>query len=120
MLQHHQRPLVVLLWLEWQQLLLKRRQQRRHLHEQTTGPEIVDAFDEANIKLDYFVVPYGTGGTLKGVAKVLRERSPNTKIHVCEPDNAPMLYSGIKTDYPKDGDPATSFKSKRYKCNSDA
>ena len=79
-----------------------------------SGPEIVNAFEDANIKLDYFVVPYGTGGTLKGVAKVLRERSPDTKIHVCEPDNAPMIYSGIETEYPDSGTPSTSFSGKPY------
>lgn len=79
------------------------------MHEQTTGPEIVNAFEDANVKLDHFVVPYGSGGTLKGVAKVLREHSPDTKIHVCEPDNAPMIFSGIETEYPESGKPSTSF-----------
>jgi cysteine synthase A len=79
------------------------------IHEMTTGPEIVNAFEDANIKLDHFVLAYGSGGTLKGVAKVLRERSPDTKIHVCEPDNAPMIYSGIETKYPESGTPSTSF-----------
>jgi len=78
------------------------------IHEQTTGPEIVDAMETIG-GLDHFVCAYGTGGTLKGIGKVLRERLPDTKIHVCEPDNAPMLHSGIKTEYPKDGDPSTSF-----------
>jgi cysteine synthase len=82
------------------------------IHEKTTGPEIIYAMEERNVKLDYFVVPYGTGGTLKGVGKVLRERSPDTKIHVCEPDNAPMLYSGIKTEYAEDGEPSSSFRGK--------
>jgi len=85
------------------------------VHEMTTGPEIVEAFEDANVKLDHFVVPYGTGGTLKGTAKVLREKSPDTKIHVCEPDNAPMLYSGIDTEYPESGKPSTSFKGMSYK-----
>lgn len=79
------------------------------IHSITTGPEIVEAFDSENIKLDHFVCAYGTGGTLKGVAKCLRERSPDTKVHVCEPNNAPMLYSEIKTQYPDDGIPSTSF-----------
>jgi cysteine synthase A len=79
------------------------------IHEMTTGPEIVNAFEDANVKLDHFVLAYGSGGTLKGVAKVLRERSPDTKIHVCEPDNAPMIYSGIETLYPESGTPSTSF-----------
>lgn len=79
------------------------------IHSITTGPEIVEAFEDENIKLDHFVCAYGTGGTLKGVAQCLRERSPDTKIHVCEPNNAPMLYSEIETKYPKDGSPSTSF-----------
>lgn len=70
------------------------------IHEQTTGPEIVKAFEGK--KLDHFVMAYGTGGTLLGVSRVLREHSPGTKIHVCEPSNAPMLHSGIDTPY--DGD----------------
>jgi hypothetical protein len=45
---------------------------------------------------------------------VLRERSPDTKIHVCEPDNAPMIYSGIETKYPESGTPSTSFHGKPH------
>jgi len=74
------------------------------IHSQTTGPEILQAF--AGKQLDYFFTSYGTGGTLKGVGRVLRAKSPNTKIHVCEPDNAPLLYSGHATEYNEDG----SFK----------
>ncbi len=62
-------------------------------HARTTAPEILAAF--AGERLDYWVTGYGTGGTLKGVARVLRERSPHTKIMVCEPDNSPLLASGI-------------------------
>src|SRR3990167_6437667 len=62
-------------------------------HTRTTALEIIDAF--ADGKLDYFVTGYGTGGTLKGTARVLRERSPATRILVCEPDNSPLLGSGI-------------------------
>src|SRR5262245_40574299 len=43
-------------------------------HSRTTAPEILQAF--ADEPLDYWVTGYGTGGTLKGVARVLRERSP--------------------------------------------
>ncbi len=63
------------------------------MHSRTTAPEILDAF--AGEQLDYFVTGYGTGGTLKGVGRVLRERSPHTKIVVCEPDNSPVLASAI-------------------------
>jgi len=64
------------------------------VHSQTTAPEILDAFHGE--KLDYWVTGYGTGGTLKGVARVLRERSPDTKIVVCEPATAALLGSGVE------------------------
>src|SRR5690349_19720897 len=63
------------------------------IHSRTTAPEILAAF--AGERLDYWVTGYGTGGTLKGVARVLREQSPHTQIMVCEPDNSPMLASGV-------------------------
>ena len=63
------------------------------MHSRTTAPEILDAFD--GLQLDYWVTGYGTGGTLKGVARVLRERSPNTKIVVCEPEVASLLKDGL-------------------------
>ena len=63
------------------------------MHSRTTAPEILEAF--AGESLDYWVTGYGTGGTLKGVGRVLRERSPQTKIVVCEPDNSPVLASGL-------------------------
>ena len=40
---------------------------------------------------------------MKGVGQVLREQSPNTKTLLCEPANAPLLLSGVKTAYPADG-----------------
>ena len=55
--------------------------------------EILKDFPEG---LDYFVTGFGTGGTLTGVARVLKDKSPNTKIMVCEPDNVPILKSGIE------------------------
>ena len=79
------------------------------IHEQTTGPEITDAFNGIGKPIDHVVMAYGTGGTALGVASYLHKESPNTKIHICEPDNAPMLYSQIPTDYPEDGIPSTSF-----------
>lgn len=79
------------------------------IHRETTGPEIVQAFENAGKKLDHFVCAYGTGGTVFGVGSYLKEHSPGTKVHVCEPDNAPMLYSGIPTKYPEDDQPSSSF-----------
>ena len=49
---------------------------------------------------------FGTGGTLKGVARVLAKERPETKIVVCEPADAPMLSSGSKQDRNADGSPA--------------
>jgi cysteine synthase A len=62
-------------------------------HSRTTAPEILEAFDGAS--LDYWVTGFGTGGTLKGVSRVLKEKSPGTQVIVCEPDNSPILGSGI-------------------------
>ena len=62
------------------------------MHSRTTAREIIDDF--AGERLDYWVTGFGTGGTLKGVARVLAKERPDTKIVVCEPDDAPMLTSG--------------------------
>ena len=70
-------------------------------HSQTTAPEILEAF--ADDGLDYWVTGFGTGGTLKGVGRVLRERSPRTRIVVCEPDNSQILGSGIPQARDADG-----------------
>ena len=71
------------------------------MHERTTAVEIIDDF--AEVGLDYWVTGFGTSGTLGGVARVLRERSPDTKIVVCEPDNSPILASGIAQARNADG-----------------
>ena len=75
-------------------------------HSKTTAPEILNDF--ADRKLDYWVSGFGTGGTLKGVSRVLKEKSPDTKIVVCEPDNSPILGSGIPQDRLDDGTPRDS------------
>ena len=75
-------------------------------HSRTTAPEILAAF--ADDGLDYWVTGFGTGGTLKGVARVLKEKSPGTKIIVCEPDNVPILASGIPQERTSDGSPKSS------------
>jgi cysteine synthase A len=49
------------------------------------------------------VTGFGTSGTLGGVARVLRKKSPNTKIVVCEPDNSPILASGVPQARNADG-----------------
>jgi cysteine synthase A len=78
-------------------------------HSRTTAREIVDAFADA--KLDYWVTGYGTGGTLKGVARVLRKESPATKIMVCEPEDAPLLGSKLEQSRKPDGTPAAPHPS---------
>jgi cysteine synthase len=74
------------------------------MHSRTTAREIVDDF--AGVKLDYWVTGFGTGGTLKGVARVLADEMPDTKIVVCEPADAPMLTSGEAQSRNADGSPA--------------
>jgi len=75
-------------------------------HSKTTAPEILESFSDR--KLDYWVSGFGTGGTLKGVSRVLKEKSPETKVVVCEPDNAPILGSGIPQERLDDGTPRDS------------
>jgi cysteine synthase A len=74
------------------------------MHSRTTAREIVNDF--AGEKLDYWVTGFGTGGTLKGVARVLQKEMPDTKIIVCEPADAPMLTSQSPQERNTDGSPA--------------
>ena len=74
------------------------------MHSRTTAREILDDF--AGAKLDYWVTGYGTGGTLKGVARVLRAERPETRIVVCEPADAPLLASGQPQQRNADGSAA--------------
>ena len=78
-------------------------------HSRTTAREIVDDF--AGDRLDFWVTGYGTGGTLKGVGRVLRQERPETKIIVCEPADAPLLESGIEQKRLADGSPAAPHPS---------
>ena len=71
------------------------------IHSRTTAREIIDAFEGE--RLDYFVTGYGTGGTLKGVARVLAKERPETKIVVCEPADAALLASGLPQQRNGDG-----------------
>ena len=81
------------------------------MHERTTAREIVEDF--AGERLDYWVTGFGTGGTLKGVARVLARERPETKIIVCEPDDAPLLSSGIEQERNADGSPAAAHPAFR-------
>jgi cysteine synthase A len=76
------------------------------MHEATTGREIVNDF--AGTRLDAFVTGYGTGGTLVGVARVLRRERPETRIVLIEPANAQLLASGHKQNRAGNGAPTSS------------
>ncbi|MBX3703245.1 MAG: pyridoxal-phosphate dependent enzyme [Steroidobacteraceae bacterium] len=80
-------------------------------HSKTTAREILDDF--AGERLDWWVTGAGTGGTLLGVARVLRQERPEVKIGVCEPDNAQILASDYVQKRNADGTPAESHPSWR-------
>src|SRR5436309_3305817 len=82
------------------------------IHSRTTAREIVADF--RGEKLDYWVTGYGTGGTLKGVSRVLAKEMPGTRIIVCEPEDAQLLGSGVEQVRNPDGSAASphpAFKS---------
>ena len=76
------------------------------IHQNTTAQEILADFE--GDRLDYWVTGYGTGGTFSGVAKVLRERRPETKIVLSEPANAQLIDSGISQERSTNGSPVGS------------
>src|SRR5687768_17333610 len=65
-------------------------------HSRTTAREIIDDF--AGQRLDFFVTGYGTGGTVKGVGRVLAKERPETRIVLAEPADAAMVSSGTKQE----------------------
>ena len=76
------------------------------MHENTTAREILGDFDGG--RLDYFVSGYGTGGTVSGVARVLRKERPETKIILTEPANAAIVGSGYVNTRNADHQPTES------------
>ena len=62
------------------------------VHALTTGPELVEQFEGKQI--DAFLAGVGTGGTLSGVGKVLKEKYPNVEIVAIEPEGSPVLSGG--------------------------
>lgn len=75
-----------------------------NIHENTTAREIIADFK--GDRLDYFVTGYGTGGTVTGVARVLRKERPETQIVLSEPANAAIVGSGTPQAREADHSPA--------------
>lgn len=75
------------------------------MHSRTTAQEILADFKAD--RLDYWVTGFGTGGTLRGVSRVLTKERPDTKIIVAEPTDAPMLTQNLPQARNADGTPAS-------------
>ncbi len=65
-------------------------------HYRTTGTELLDQLSRIGLEPSAFVAGVGTGGTVMGVGRLLRERVPGVKIHPLEPANSPTLRTGKK------------------------
>ena len=67
--------------------------QNPRAHELTTAPEILKQLGDK--KVDIFVAGFGTGGTLSGTGKVLKQANPATKIVAVEPASSPLVSKGM-------------------------
>lgn len=76
------------------------------IHEATTAREIIGDF--AGDRLDYVVTGYGTGGTVTGLARILRRERPETRIILTEPANAQLVGSAVAQARDAGGAPAAS------------
>ena len=81
------------------------------IHSRTTAREILDDFD--GDRLDYWVSGFGTGGTMKGVARTLKAVREDVQVVAVEPENSVLLGSGIAQPVAADGTPAASHPNFR-------
>ncbi len=66
--------------------------QNPYAHYQTTGPEI---YEDTDGKVDVLVAGIGTGGTLSGTGKFLKEKNPNVFVVGVEPESSPLISKGL-------------------------
>lgn len=69
-------------------------------HYLTTGPEIYDALDGC---VDIFIAGVGTGGTITGIGKYLKEKKSDIRVIAVEPSDSPLLSKGIAGPHPLQG-----------------
>ena len=70
------------------------------IHRKTTALEILADFPDG---VDYLITGVGTGGHISGVAEILKERFPNTKVFAVEPELSPVLSGGAPSPHPIQG-----------------
>lgn len=70
------------------------------IHRKTTALEILADFPDG---VDYLITGVGTGGHISGVAEILKEKFPNTKVFAVEPELSPVLSGGAPSPHPIQG-----------------